>query len=92
MRTKFSKKNQTLISEPMEIIDSEQNLDQKPLILDRISLKNHEIACFDRYKPSESVKNHQKSKNKSWKIFRVFFRFFGKMTFSHFLQLVSNAP
>ena len=26
----------------------EQNLAQKPLIFDRMSLKNHELACFDR--------------------------------------------
>ena len=32
----------------MKIIDFEQNLHQNSLIIDRISLKNHEFACFDR--------------------------------------------
>ena len=46
--TKFSKKLQFSKQKSMEIIDFEQNLDQKSLIFDRISLKNHELACFDR--------------------------------------------
>ena len=70
----------------------EQNLDQNPLIFDRISLENHKIAYFDdldRPNRSKTIKNRKIHPGELSEFFPFFF---AKFYFSHFFQVFSSAP